>query len=67
MRVVPVSIADKGLAIESFTGALLTVRLDRDNSQNEGVDERLRNSMFPVKSVEFVPPRVKTPPGARDV
>ena len=23
--------------------------------------------MSPVKSVEFVPPRVKTPPGARDV
>jgi len=65
MRVVPVSIADK--VLESVTAAPLTVRLDRVNSQKEGVDTRLRNSIVPLKSVEFVPPRVKRPPGDRDV
>ena len=40
--------------------------LDRPNSQKEGVDARLINSMSPLKSVEFVPPRVKTPPVARN-
>ena len=39
---------------------------DRVNSQKEGDATRLRNSMSPLKSDEFVPPRVKTPPGARE-
>ena len=39
----------------------------RDNSQKEGSAARLMNSMSPLKSDEFVPPRVKTPPGAREV
>jgi len=41
--------------------------LDRDNIQKEGVVARSRNSMSPLKSDVFVPPRVKTPPEARDV
>jgi hypothetical protein len=86
MRVVPVSMAAKGLLLESVIALPLTVipdkrfenyrlyimfqtkyLLDILNSQKEGGDARFWNSMSPLKSVEFVPPRVKRPSGARDV
>jgi len=54
--------ADEALVDESVTAFPLTVRLDKDNSQEEDVDTTSLNSMLPLKSVEFVPPRVKTPP-----
>lgn len=38
---------------------------DKFNNQNVGVvASRSKNSMSPVNKVEFVPPRVKTPPGS---
>jgi len=67
MRVVPVSIADIALVpVEIVTTLPLTVRPVRVNSQNVGSPAGiLMNSISPVKSDEFVPPRVNTPPGAR--